>query len=149
MDLLIIIGSLVLAYFTGTIIEKNHYKKIVKREINLYKSPCISSGKLVASSSKVKKTYLVSGSVVLACDYFKMFIAGLINIFGGNVSAIESVMDRARREAILRVREQALRMSARAVINLKIETVMLNPPGSNQLPQVCVTAYGTAIIYDR
>lgn len=149
MDLLIIIGTLILCYFTGSIIEKNHYKSIRKREINLYKFPCISSGKMIASSPRVKNAYLVSSSVVIACDTFKVFVASLKSFFGGNVSAVESVIDRGRREAILRIREQALRMRAKAIINLKIETVMLNSSRTKQAPRVCVTAYGTAIEYDR
>ncbi|MFT6733724.1 MAG: hypothetical protein ACJAS9_001914 [Polaribacter sp.] len=39
-------------------------------------------------------------------DYFKRFLAGLRNIFGGRVVTYESLVDRARREAILRMKEK-------------------------------------------
>lgn len=149
MDLLIIITCLVICYFTGSTIEKNHYKKIKAREVALYKSPCMTYGKAFARNPKVKNSYLVSGSVVIGCDYFKSFLAGLRNLFGGNVSAYESVLDRGRREAILRMREYAQERRAHAIINAKIETVMLDPLGTKQNPKVCVTAYGTAIEYDK
>ena len=149
MDLLIIITCLVICYFTGSTIEKNHYKKIKAREVALYKSPCMSYGKAFARNPKVKNSYLVSASVVIGCDYFKSFLAGLRNLFGGNVSAYESVLDRGRREAILRMREYAQARRAHAIINAKIETVMLDPLGTKQNPKVCVTAYGTAIEYDK
>jgi uncharacterized protein YbjQ (UPF0145 family) len=149
MDALIVITCLIVCYFTGSIIEKNHYKKIKQREVALYKAPCLTYGKSFSKSSKVKKCSLVSSSVVIGCDYFKSFLAGLRNIFGGNVSAYESVLDRGRREALLRMREYALAIKANAVINVKIETVMLDPLGTKQNPKVCVTAYGTAIEYDR
>lgn len=149
MDLLIVITCLVICYFTGSTIEKNHYKKIKTREVALYKSPCMTYGKSFAKSPKIKNSYLVSGSVVIGCDYFKSFLAGLRNLFGGNVSAYESVLDRGRREAILRMREYARARSAHAIINTKIETVMLDPLGTKQNPKVCVTAYGTAIEYDK
>ena len=148
-QLLIIIASLVVCYFTGSTIEKNHYKKIKAREVALYKSPCMTYGKSFSKSSRIKDSYLVSGAVVIGCDYFKFFLAGLKNIFGGNVSAYESVLDRGRREAILRMRESACKQRAHAVINVKIETVMLDPLGTKQNPKVCVTAYGTAIEYDK
>ena len=149
MDLLIIITCLVICYFTGSTIEKNHYKKIKAREVALYKSPCMTYGKAFARNPKVKNSYLVSGSVVIGCDYFKSFLAGLRNLFGGNVSAYESVLDRGRREAILRMREHAQARRAHTIINAKIETVMLDPLGTKQNPKVCVTAYGTAIEYDK
>ena len=149
MDLLIIITSLVICYFTGSTIEKNHYKKIKAREVALYKSPYVSYGKSFARHPKIKKSCLVSGSVVIGCDYFKTFLASLRNLFGGNISAYESVLDRGRREALLRMREAAHLQRAHAIINTKIETVMLDPIGSTQNPKVCVLAYGTAIEYDK
>ena len=97
-------------------------------------------------SKPVKNAKLVSASVVIGCDYFKVFLASLRNIFGGNVSAYESVLDRGRREAILRIRESAYRMNADLVMNIKIETVMLS---EQTMSQVCITAYGTAVEYDK
>ena len=149
MDLIIITLSLIVCYFTGSIREKNHYKQIKNREVALYKSPCLTYGKSFSKSSKVKKASLVSASVVIGCDYFKSFLASLKNIFGGNVSAYESVLDRGRREALLRIREVAYAKKASAVVNVKIETVMLDPIGTKAYPKVCVTAYGTAIEYDK
>ncbi len=148
MDLLIVIVSLILCYITGNIIEKNHYKKIKARELKLYKSPCLTYGKSFSRSSKIKNAYLVSSSVVIGCDYFKSFLASLRNLFGGNVSAYESVLDRGRREALLRIREEAYKKRANAIVNTKIDTIMLDPLGTKQNPKVCVTAYGTAIEYD-
>ena len=149
MDLVIIITCLVICYITGSTIEKNHFKDIKSREVALYKSLCVTYGKAFSRSPKIKNSFLVSSSVVIGCDYFKSFLAGLRNLFGGNVSAYESVLDRGRREAVLRMREYALAQKANAVINVKVETVMLDPLGTKQNPKVCVTAYGTAIEYDK
>ena len=134
MDLLIAIALLIICYFTGRSREKKHYKSIREREEN------------VNVSKPVKNAKLVSASVVIGCDYFKVFLASLRNIFGGNVSAYESVLDRGRREAILRIRESAYRMNADLVMNIKIETVMLS---EQTMSQVCITAYGTAVEYDK
>jgi len=149
MDLIIFITCLIICYFTGSIREKNHYKRIKAREIALYKSPCLTYGKSFSRSSKVKNARLVASSVVIGCDFFKSTLASLKNIFGGNVSVYESVLDRGRREALLKIRELARAYKASAVINVKIETVMLDPLGTSQNPKVCVTAYGTAIEYDK
>ena len=146
MDLLIAIAFLVICYFTGRTREKRHYKSIREREVKLYKQPHINFSKNVNISQPVKNAKLVSASVVIGCDYFKVFLASLRNIFGGNVSAYESVLDRGRREAILRIRESAYRMNADLVMNIKIETVMLS---EQTMSQVCITAYGTAVEYDK
>jgi uncharacterized protein YbjQ (UPF0145 family) len=47
----------------------------------------------------------VSGSVVVSVDYFKRFLAGLRTLVGGRVTSYETLLDRARREAILRCKE--------------------------------------------
>lgn len=146
MDLLIAIALLIICYFTGRSREKKHYKSIREREVKLYKQPHINFSKNVNISKPVKNAKLVSASVVIGCDYFKVFLASLRNIFGGNVSAYESVLDRGRREAILRIRESAYRMNADLVMNIKIETVMLS---EQTMSQVCITAYGTAVEYDK
>jgi uncharacterized protein YbjQ (UPF0145 family) len=146
MDLLIAIALLIICYFTGRSREKKHYKSIREREVKLYKQPHINFSKNVNISQPVKNAKLVSASVVIGCDYFKVFLASLRNIFGGNVSAYESVLDRGRREAILRIRESAYRMRADLVMNIKIETVMLS---EQTMSQVCITAYGTAVEYDK
>ena len=146
MDLLIAIVLLIICYFTGRSREKKHYKSIREREVKLYKQPHINFSKNVNISQPVKNAKLVSASVVIGCDYFKVFLASLRNIFGGNVSAYESVLDRGRREAILRIRESAYRMRADLVMNIKIETVMLS---EQTMSQVCITAYGTAVEYDK
>lgn len=125
---------------------EKHYKSIREREVKLYKQPHINFSKNVNISQPVKNAQLVSASVVIGCDYFKVFLASLRNIFGGNVSAYESVLDRGRREAILRIRESAYRMRADLVMNIKIETVMLS---EQTMSQVCITAYGTAVEYDK
>lgn len=149
-DILILIVLLLMTYFIGSIIEKKHFKNIRKREINLFKFPYISfSKKAVSAKRPIKNVELVSGCVVVSGDYFKKFISDIRNFFGGRMVAYESIMDRARREALLRMRESAI--GADIIVNTKIEAVMLNNLGNSkeQIPQVAVYAYGTAITYDK
>lgn len=149
MDFLLAIVILAFCYFSGSITEKNHYKSIRNRELSLFKQPYVSFAKKIGANKQVKNSFLVSASVVLGCDHFKAFIADLKSIFGGNVSTYESVLDRGRREAILRIRERARNNRANVVLNVKVDTVMLDPLGTSKHPKVCVTAYGTAVEYAK
>ena len=95
---------------------------------------------------KASKTFIISDLP----SNPEISFASLKNLFGGNVSAYESCLDRGRREAILRMREQALKCGANIVINVKLETINLEPiGGKHHHPKVCVLAYGTAIKYDK
>lgn len=149
-DLLIILFFLIITFVTGSIIEKNHYKKIKQREIALFRKPCVSFGsKGWNIDKKIKKVELVTGECVISGDYFKNFTAGLKNIFGGRLTSLESVIDRGRREAILRMREKA--RYANFIVNTRIESVMLNDiyNSQNSVPQCAIIAYGTAITYEK
>lgn len=151
MDGIGVILFLIIAFMTGSTIEKNHYKKIRAREVKYFKKPCISFAKNVIDEDKVEKTELVCASVVIACDYFKFFISTLKSIFGGNISSYESVLDRGRREAILRMKEKAYENGLDAIVNVKIETIMLDPvtEPTREAQKMCITVYGTAIKYAK
>jgi len=150
MDLLVLLVTLLICYFIGSYIEKKHYKKIIAREKALYKKPIVSFGiKNWSSQRKVKKVELVSAEVCIGADYFKSFISGIKNFFGGRMTAYESVLDRARREAILRMREKAYRAGAHIIVNTRIESSMNNNLYTpNSVPRILLVAYGTAVTYE-
>ena len=86
---------------------------------------------------------LVSGSVVVAIDYFKRFIASLKMLIGGRLGSYESLVERARREAIVRMQKHAQSMGATAIYNARIEFSVIG-----QQPKISgaeLLAYGTAV----
>ena len=82
--------------------------------------------------------------MVVSVDYFKRFIAGLYLFFGGRVTSYEPLLDRARREAILRMKESC--PEAAQIINLRVETSLISKGAKNKIGSVELLAYGTAII---
>jgi uncharacterized protein YbjQ (UPF0145 family) len=91
---------------------------------------------------------MVAGSTVVSVDYFKRFLAHLRNFFGGRVRAYESLLDRARREALLRMKTEANERGFDAVINVRIETANISSPfGRNGkgTAGIEVLAFGTAL----
>ena len=147
MDLLLLTIFIIICCITGKTIEKNHYKNIRNREILLIKKPYITCGKQFITSKPIQKVEIVASSVVIGCDKFSTICANLKNIFGGNVSAFEAALDRGRREALLRIREKAVQSGADLLINVRYESINLNPIEYSNNPVVSITAYGTAIKY--
>lgn len=138
--LLLLIGG----YLLGTRAEKKHYRSIVKREKQATDIIIIATKQAPSNS---QNGGLVLGSVVIASDYFKRFVAWLVGIFGGRINAYESLLDRARREAILRLKDDARTHGANMVVNVKFETSTLNDIGTKGNAMVEVLAYGTAVKY--
>jgi uncharacterized protein YbjQ (UPF0145 family) len=68
-------------------------------------------------------------------------------LVGGRVASYESLLDRGRREAILRMKEEAFERGYNAVINVRIETSRLASSSRNGegTAGVEVLAFGTAL----
>ena len=100
-------------------------------------------------SFSVQKGMFVSGGVAIALDDFKNFLAAIVGILGGRVRSYESLIDRARREAVLRLKEKAYAEGYNALVNLRLETATI---GGNTKKKgasaVEALAYATAISYE-
>ena len=86
------------------------------------------------------------GNVTISVDYFKRFLAALHAFFGGRVTSYETLLDRARREALIRMKLMAKEKQASLVLNVKYETVSIYKGTGKSIGSVEVLAYGTALI---
>ncbi|MCP5051518.1 MAG: YbjQ family protein [bacterium] len=140
---------LILGYFIGTYNEKKHYRSINEREKQTVNLPVLNLKKaelLLDPKRKIESAEMVSGSVVISVDYFKVVAASLRNLVGGTVRSYETLVDRGRREAILRMKESAV--SPDIIMNLRVETSSIGKGISGQgVGSIEVYAYGTAVKY--
>lgn len=140
-DLIYFIILVGLGYFIGTQVEKKHYASLKRREA-LYLQLPAATAKNVLEDRPIEKALLVSASAAISTDYFKTLLSGLRNLLGGEISAHETILDRSRREAIVRLKEKAI--GADIILNLRIETSAVSMMGGAE-----VLAYGTAIYYRK
>jgi uncharacterized protein YbjQ (UPF0145 family) len=144
-DLIVLIVLLTIGYVVGRFAETRHYRSIIAREEALRGIPAVTT-KLLPTMDPPARTTLVAGNVVISVDYFKKFVAGLRNLAGGRVVAYETLVDRARREAILRMKFDAKRRGAKMVFNVKLETSSISKGRKNSIGSLEVLAYGTAVV---
>jgi len=137
------IGLFTVSYFIGTYKEKNHFASIVKREKELVALPAITMRR--PEDRAVVKSELVMGNVVIAGDFFKQVVVQLASLFGMRISVAEGMMDRARREAVLRMKNQAA--GADAILNVRVEAMKIGD--RKKVTGIEAMAYGTAIYYTK
>jgi len=142
--LLITLGLLALGYYAGRRAETQHFEDIRAREKATASFPTVT---FVPPDWPLHDVTLVKGNVVVSLDHFKRFSAGLRGIVGGQVRAYEPLMDRARREAVLRMKAQAIEQDYDAVVNVRLETSRLasalgNGKGTSGVE---ILAFGTAV----
>lgn len=147
-DLIILVIFLCLGYFFGQYHEKKHYKSIFKRE-KKYRNIIAIASRILPQGELPKESVLVMGSVVISVDYFKRFLAGLRSLIGGRIISYESLLDRARREALLRMKESASSLGADKVFNIKFETSSISKNAKGGVGSIEVLAYGTALVYPQ
>ena len=142
----VIIFLLALGYGVGHWRENRHLKSLARREEAL-KDVTVTNWKHLPRDLHVESAFLCIGSVVIASDYFKTFAAGLKNLIGGHLRTLETLLMRARREAILRMTEDAKAKGASIILNARFETMMImRTMGRNKGgPMVEMLSYGTAI----
>ncbi len=146
-DLLVVLVLLVSGYGFGRLAERRHYRSIIEREGRYNALPAIASR--YPPPEPQYGQVLVTGSTVVSVDYFKRFLAALRSLFGGRITAYESLLDRARRESLLRMKERSAALGASMVFNVKYETASISKGAGNRIGSIEVLAYGTALIPPR
>lgn len=91
----------------------------------------------------VKILGIVTGLTARTRGIGGKFIAGLEGMVGGEVSAFTSEMEKARFEAIERLKQKALSLGANAVVGIDVETSEV------YMGTVLVSATGTALVIEQ
>ena len=145
MDFVVVIGipiALVVGgYLIGRSRERAHFENLEERERSLAHLIVHDIDDL-ADRGDVTRAVIVFGESVIASDYYKTFAAKLRGIVGGEVRSLGSMLTRARRQALVRMLEDADARGAHSVINVRLETSNV---GSGRAPSAEVLAYGTAL----
>jgi uncharacterized protein YbjQ (UPF0145 family) len=128
----------------GGAIERAHLRRLDQREQEL-SGILVSDMRWLPAGWQVSDGHLVVGQAVIATDYFKVFVAGLRNLFGGRVRSYETLMERARREALVRMLDQARAAGCNVVWSVRLETSTIQGKQQGKSGGVEVMAYGTAM----
>jgi uncharacterized protein YbjQ (UPF0145 family) len=136
------LSLLVVGYGVGRLQERRHFRSIRQRETEL-KHVLALSTRYVPEGVQARDARLVSGGVVISSDYFKTFVAGFRAFFGGRFRGYETLLERARREALLRLKEDARAAGSTLVIGVRFQTTKI---AGSSTPSVEVLAFGTALL---
>ncbi len=82
---------------------------------------------------------IVQGSSVRAKHAGRDFMAGIKNIFGGELKAYTELLNESREEAVARMVQHAQERGANAIVNVRFSTSSIAPGAAE------IFAYGTAV----
>ena len=113
---------LLIAWYTGSTVERNHFRRLALRESQISGTLVTDLKSFPFAGIQPKPPKIVVAEVVIATDYLKSFLASLRKIVGGEMRSYLKLVERARREAILRVVEEAKQQGYTAVCNIRLES---------------------------
>jgi uncharacterized protein YbjQ (UPF0145 family) len=90
----------------------------------------------------VKSLGIVRGNTVRARNIGRDILAGLKNIVGGEIEEYTKLIAEAREQALDRMLEDARKLGANAVVNVRFSTSYIMGAASE------ILAYGTAVIVE-
>ena len=140
----LVIGATLLAvgYFRGRHNEKRHLADLAQQERKV-RDVLVFATRYPPASAVPLDPVMLTGSAAIASDYFQMFVAGLRKIIGGRFDAYEHLIARARRQALVRLKEAAKASGCNRVFNLRLETTQVTQGARGGFTAVEVFAYAT------
>lgn len=152
-DMLIQLGvyllPLLFAFGVGTLVERAHFRRLEAAEAGQRDIIVSNLRRGDIGIAGAESLGLVVGDVVISTDYFKSFAANLKKLVGGELRTYESLLERARREAVVRMVAEAQSRGADRVTNVRFSTSSITGGPSAGRKRVAVmvevVASGTAI----
>ena len=144
--LLFVLPLVVFGLIFGRMSEKKHFRELDEREAAT-QDMLVTQLKSYPLSDEMSPPRLVMSEVVIASDYLKSFFSKWRNVFGGEMKSFRLMQDRAKREAILRLVEQAKSHGYNAICNVRLNGADIggNTAGSKgKVPMAAVIATATA-----
>ena len=136
---------LAMGLLVGGATERAHFRSIRRRENELKDILATQVKSFPGAVPGGSAPRMIVAEVVIASDYLKTFLAGFRNLFGGRVGSYQTMLERARREAALRVLEQARSLGYTGVCNIRLETADVGGNNtSRKVAMAAILASGTA-----
>lgn len=136
-----------IGFIFGRYAEKKHIRNLGEREkaCSGFSVTDIKSFPAIATDSITPK--LFTAEVTIASDYYKRFAGGIKGIFGGEIKSYASLMQRARREAVLRLIEQAKSEGYNAICNIRLDSADIGGTSTTKHGSIMVSVIGSGTAY--
>lgn len=133
------------AFVSGKIVENRRLNYLDRKEKEFAGITHVNL-KNLPEGIEVANAHLVTGTVVVANNYFKAFLSSWVNLFGGEMRSYQRLIEQGRRLAVVRMLEEANQLGANKVWNIRLQTSTAQSGNNKKMAGVELIAYGTAIV---
>jgi len=138
-----------LGFFAGGYTERSHFRRLDERE-EANRGFIVTQLKTFPGGAATDlPPQLFLGETVIASDYLKTFLSKIRKFFGGELRSYHSLLERARRESLLRIVDQAKAAGYDTLCNLRYETADIGGATNPKKTVVTVAVIASATAYRR
>lgn len=140
---------ILIGWIVGRSRERRHLKSLDERELELAHIYVTDIKTFPPEADTDKTPVMVLGQSVIASDYLKIFLSSIRKIFGGELKSYQTLLLRARREALVRMMTEARDRGYNAVCNVRMDTSDIGGTtggGRKGMVTVGMLASGTAYL---
>ena len=129
--------------------ERSHFKQLDDRESQNGDFFVTQVKSCPGASGNGPPPTMFIGETVISSDYLKTFLAKLRKLFGGEIRSYQTLLERARRESLQRIVEQARAGGYNAVCNVRMENADVGGSTATKKGIVMVAILASATAYQR
>jgi len=141
------LSLILIGWGSGRLAERRHFRRLERRERALAHLLITDIRTFTPAAAPERHATLVTAEVIIATDYFKSFLAGLRKILGGELRTYQTLISRARREALVRLQVQAREKGYTALCNLRLNTADIGGTTGRNRGAVMVGVLASATAY--
>lgn len=132
----------------GRISEYRHLRSLERREEESSDVIVTQLKSFPAATGSDQTPTIVHAETVIASDYLKTFFSKIRGIFGGEIRSFQRMLERSRRETLLRLIESARNQGYNAICNVRLETADVGggtmTRGKKAMPMASILGSATA-----
>jgi len=150
-QILLFVGPLLIfGVLIGRTVEKSHIKRLDADDLTHEDFTFTQLKSFPMASLNGPPPTIIVSEVVIASDYLKSWLASWRNIFGGEVRSFQTLQNRAKREALSRLRKTAMMQGYNAVCNIRVDSADVGGgTTARKTPMAAVIASGTGYCVEK
>lgn len=143
---------LLIAWIAGLLVTRAHEADLARRftglgQVNVHDLKCLLDADPRARDDHTPPATLITAEATLGVDHCRGWFGQLKSLLGGQVASYDRVLDRARREVLMRLRERAVERGYNAIANVRIEFADISGSQAYRRKMAMVSILAAATAY--
>lgn len=140
LELGLALSLVALAWWTSRLLRRAHERSLTNTERRLAHVQLLTTSPVALAHCG-----LVAAEAVIAIDSYSALLLRWRQLLGGESLVVNTILQRGRREVLVRLQREAVALGGNAVIQLRLDCLSFQAGDRSGAKRFCILAYGTAV----